>query len=71
MSTPAQDLEHLAKEAHLSLTDPEFAAFLDSRDELAYLRDEFCMPRRGDVSGEGAQGTLSTVYCRITRMNIG
>ncbi|RUS31835.1 pyridoxal phosphate-dependent transferase [Jimgerdemannia flammicorona] len=54
MSSPHQ-IDLLAQEAAVDFRSKEFAALLDSRDELAHLRHEFCIPRRGEVLGEGAQ----------------
>ena len=50
-------LRQLAGELKLALTDPQFAAALDARDELAHFRAKFHIPLIGDLlEGVGAPG---------------
>ena len=47
-------LRQLAGELKLALTDPQFAAALDARDELAHFREKFHIPLIGELLEEGA-----------------
>ena len=39
----------LSKELGVPITDPAYAAALDSRDPLARFRDKFCVPSVGEL----------------------
>ncbi|XP_065185008.1 kynureninase-like [Sycon ciliatum] len=52
-------LEQHLKESSLKLTTEEFAAYLDSHDELSHLRKEFIVPKnknRSDYGGDKPEG---------------
>ena len=38
-------------EAGLAVNSKDFAVLMDKNDELRHLRDEFCIPRNGDLPG--------------------
>ena len=42
-------LRRLAAEKNLKLTDPEFAATLDSLDQLSKFREKFFIPKIGEL----------------------
>ena len=46
---PARTVLRLAKESNLEITDEAFATFLDERDELKNLRQEFYYPKTKDL----------------------
>ena len=42
-------LKDLSSQLGLSLSDPQFAVALDSRDQLKKLREEFNIPKNGEL----------------------
>lgn len=42
-------LRSLAQQLDLPITDPQFAAALDSRDQLGEFRNKFFIPKIGDL----------------------
>ena len=54
-------LKGLSAELGLPITDPKFAAALDSRDQLAGFRSKFYIPKIGELlegRSEVAEGTI-------------
>lgn len=41
----SEELLDLAKQGNTDIFSEEFSKYLDSRDELSYLRNEFIIPR--------------------------